>query len=363
MSLENLLSYTHLAELSESALPDFVLAFAFFTALVYAVLGKRFEHQRSAITMSLAIGLAFSTGLIWWEHANGYSIKDLGPIAIGFALLVLAFVMYQSIRIVGGSWAGAGITLGISMLIASILGLKVPIDAGIINNIMGAALIFGLMAFLLHQHGHGAQVHFPSVSRNHGVADVRRNMTNLYRDRCLSNRITKSMRQVRKEADLLNEHPEQAGDVMLQIRRMLPAQGYLTERMAQLRTKAHRIREGHIARLEETKHVFRKLPTEVKKKASLELVHLYKRMIGTDSRLERLDKAVAENERRIRQLTQQAEVYSAQHEFQKLIECLKSAEKLQHHNSRLFRIIERTEAKLAEATQKVAQEVQEVDNA
>ena len=124
-----------------------------------------------------------------------------------------------------------------------------------------------------------------------------------------------------------------------------------------------RHRGHHIARLAETKHVFRKLPTELKKKASLELVQLYKGMIGIDSRLERLDTAVAENEHRIRQLTQQAEAYSAQQEFQKLTECLKSAEKLQQHNDKLFKIIERTEAKLAGVAQKVAQEVDEVDNA
>ena len=67
MSLENLLSYANLAELFESALPDFVLAFAFFTSLVYAVLGKRFEHQRSAAMMSAAIGFTLSIGLVWWE--------------------------------------------------------------------------------------------------------------------------------------------------------------------------------------------------------------------------------------------------------------------------------------------------------
>jgi hypothetical protein len=97
-------------ELYESVLPDFVLGFAFFSSLSYVVLSKRFEQQRPAITMSAAIGFALSIGLIWWEQSTGFSIKDLGPIAIGFAIIVLAFVMYQSIRHIGGSWAGAGIT-------------------------------------------------------------------------------------------------------------------------------------------------------------------------------------------------------------------------------------------------------------
>ena len=71
--------------------------------MTYAVLGKRFEKQRPAITMSAAIGFALSIGLVWWERANDLSIKDLGPIAVGFAVLLLAFVMYQSVRQVGGS--------------------------------------------------------------------------------------------------------------------------------------------------------------------------------------------------------------------------------------------------------------------
>ena len=44
--------------LFQTLLPDFVLAFALFTALSYAVLGKRFDHQRPAVVMSAAVGLA-----------------------------------------------------------------------------------------------------------------------------------------------------------------------------------------------------------------------------------------------------------------------------------------------------------------
>ena len=363
MSLENLLRYDYLSKLFESALPDFVLAFAFFTAVVYAVLGKRFEHQRSAITMSGCLAFALSIGLVWWEQANGLSIKNLGPIAVGFALLVLAFIMYQSIRQVGGSWAGAGITLGLSLLIAMILGFRPPVDGQIINSIIVVALLIGLIAFLIRQPGHAAPLRFIERSAGPDIANARRDMAALYRDRHLSKRITRRMRQVRKEADLLQEHPEQAGDVLLQIRRMLPAEGYLTEQMAQLRAKAHRIKEGHIVRLEETKHVFQKLPTEMKKRASVELMEGYQKMAGIDIRLERLDRAVAENERRIHELTRQAGIYSANYAFEKLHDCLKTAEKLQQHNTKLFNIIERTEAKLVSLAQKVAQEVQEVDHA
>jgi hypothetical protein len=112
MRPERLFDNLNLHQWLESLVPDFILSFAFFTSLVYAVLGKRFDHQKPAIAMSVSIGFALSIGLVWWEQANGLSIKNLGPIAIGFAILVLSFVMYQSIKKVGGIWAGAGITIG-----------------------------------------------------------------------------------------------------------------------------------------------------------------------------------------------------------------------------------------------------------
>jgi len=147
----------------------------------------------------------------------------------------------------------------------------------------------------------------------------------------------------------------------VQLKRMLPAQGYLTERMAQLRAKAHQIRNGHIARLGETKYVFSKLPVSAKKKASVELAARYNQLIGIDTRLERLDKAVAENEHRIRELTSQAQQYTARYDYQRLTDCLKAAEKLQRHNSKLFKIIDRTERKLTAIAKKIARETREVN--
>ena len=186
-------------------------------------------------------------------------------------------------------------------------------------------------------------------------------MADLYRERHLSRKLDHGLRKVRKEAGTLNEHPEQAADISLQIRRMLPAQGHLTERMAQLRAKAHGVRKGHIARLEETRHVSAKLPTAAKKKAAAELAGRYSQMAGIDTHLERLDKAVAENERRIRQLTQDAQRYTANYNYQKLVNCLEQAQKLQHHNSKLFKSIDRTESQLMSIAKEVARQVKQVN--
>ena len=356
MRLEDWWYDWHLEELLDSYLPDFILAFAFFTSVVYAALGKRLEKQRLAIAMSAAIGFALSIGLVWWEQANDFSIKNLGPIAVGFALLLLAFVMYQCIRQIGGSWAGAGITIGVSIIIALLLGMPVPFATQILQTVIVVALIFGLMAFMSHHHL------TPRVRLSRPeLPNIRRTMADLYRQRHLSKGLDHGLRTLRKEAKILQEHPGEGGDILRQIKRMLPAQGYLTERMAQLRAKAHQVRSGHIARLEETRQAFAKLPTPAKKKASAELAARYNQMVGIETRLERLDHAVTENEKRIRELTVKAKGYTAKYDYQQLCYTLKAAEKLQHHNSRLIKVIERTEHKLSAIAKEVAKEVKEVE--
>jgi len=353
MSITNLYYDLNLHDWLESLIPDFVLGFAFFTSIIYAVLGKRFDRQRPAIAMSASMGFALSVGLVWWEQANDLSIKHLGPVAIGFAILILAFMMNACIKQIGGSWAGAGIAIGASIIVAQLIGLNIPIDTQILQTVTVVALIIGVMAFLSHTHPKGG---LTLPQRPINVPQPRKSMTELFRDRHLSDNLTKTTRKLRKQSVSLNEHPENAGNVMVQLKRMLPAQGYLTERMAQLRAKAHQIRNGHIARLEETKEAFKNLPTPDKKRAAEKMAAMYNQMIGADKRLERLDRSVAETEKRIKELNLQAQQHTRNNNFQKLTDCLKQAEKLQKHNTHLFKLIEQTEEKLIDIAKTIAKE-------
>ena len=357
MRLFNFYHNTIIMEFMETALPDFILAFTFFASLVFAVLNKHFGQRRATIGMSAAIGFALATGLIWWERATGLSIRDLEPIAVGFAIIVLAFVMYKAIGQIGGSWAGAAIAFGASIMVAKLLELKIPIDPEVIQAVMLVALIVGILALVNYTRGHSPY----AVRTAYEVPIVRHDMSDLYQGRRLSNRLKDQFRKLRHESRDLNEHPEQTSQVLLQLKRILPAEGYLTEKMAQLRTKAHQIRNGHIARLEETGQVFSKLPVSAKKKAAAELISRYKQIAGIDTRLERLDKAVAETERRIKDLTKQAEQYAASYNYRKLDDTLNMAEKLQNHNSRLLRSIQHTEQKLSAIAKKVANEVKQIE--
>ncbi len=343
-------------DLFESYLPDFVLAFTFFTAVVFAVLERRFGNKRPAIAMSAALGLALSIGLVWWEYQTGRSIRDLGPLAAGFAMILLAGVLYQAIRHVGGGWAGAGIAFGASILIGWMIGIDWPVDERALQTIVTIVLGVGVIAFLMHRRG-------PTSSPNSAdLGDIRHDMSDIYEDRAVADRLTRGFKRARKEASTLLERPEGAGDVMLQLRRMLPAEGWLTERMARLRAKAHQIRNGHTAKMEELQHVSGKLPPLEKRKLSIQFQRRYKEL-KLDVRIERLDKAVAENERRIRELTRRAQQHLANHEYQHVPAVIEAAEKLQRHNARLIRTIERTEKHLLSTGLRIAKQAREVKRA
>ncbi|MCK4342534.1 MAG: hypothetical protein KAY37_12515 [Phycisphaerae bacterium] len=351
MSYKNPLEYLAFGDWLDTFVPDFVLAFAFFTALIYTVLGRRLGMQRPAIAVSAALGAALSAGLVWWEQDNGLSIRNLGPIAVGFAIILLAGVIYQSLRRVGGNWAGAGIAIGACILVGWTLGIDWPGAPEIMQTVAGAMLTVGILAFLLHRKGAFGQL--PRVSQE--LADTRHDMSDLYEDRRVSNRLGNAFRSVQDKATSLFDHPEGADDVMLQLKRMLPAEGWLTERMARLRAKAHLMRKGHIARIEGLRMEFGQLPPKAKEKAATEIAARYKEL-KIDVRIERLDKAVAENERRIRQLTQRAQGHVQAHEHQELVQVLDAASKLQAHNARLLKIIERTEAKLSRIAKTLAKQ-------
>ena len=362
MGLSNPFPDLPLQYLFDNLLPDFVLAFTFFTALCYAVLGRHFGQQRPAVAMSGTLGLAMAIGLVWWEHEQGWSVRDLGPVAIGFAVIMLAMVMYKAIRQTGGSWAGAGIAIGASILVAWILGIDWPVDREIIQSLVAVALTVGILAFLLHVRGSGTSGHMISAPRRKEIAAVRHDMSDLYRDRRFGKRLRKGLHHLKERTELLPEHPQESQDVMTTLQKMLPAEGYLTQRMAQLREKAHLVRKGHVARIEKIQPLLNKMPPGAQKKASAELAARYGEL-KLDLRLERLDKAVASYEKRIRDLTRLAESHLASRDYRKLHDVLEEAEKLQAHNVKLFKIIERTEKKLLQAAEIAAKSASGVSGA
>jgi hypothetical protein len=206
MPFSNPFDYFAGGEIFETVLPDFVAAFTFFTAVSYTVLGRRFGQHRAAVAMSASIGMALSVGLVWWEIEKGVSIRDLGPIAAGFAIILLASVMYPAIKQIGGTWAGAGIALGASILVGWALGLDWPGDTRIIQTVATVLLTVGVLAFLSHQRG--GWIHAAA-----GGADgrpVRHDLSDLHEERAVADRVEHGLRDLRRQARFIERQPDLA---------------------------------------------------------------------------------------------------------------------------------------------------------
>ena len=89
-----------------------------------------------------------------------------------------------------------------------------------------------------------------------------------------------------------------AGELTEQLRAFLPAEGHLTQRLAELRSRAHRAKRGHIGRIEEVQAAIARMAPQERRRAAQELEVRYGQL-KLDVRMERLDGAVAANERRI----------------------------------------------------------------
>ncbi|GEM_PF-727296 len=330
----------------QSYLPDLILGFSFFAALAYAVLGRKMEHQRSAIVMSGALGMALAVGLVWWEQDTGHSIRNLGPIAVGLAVILLGMILFQGIRQTGGTWAGAGIALGASLLIGWILGMPWPVATEVIQTAIIVGLTVGIMAYMFHTHRAVTHVHPVPREAVLGSGESQHDMSDLYEDRNVEERIRRGLRQTRDESRHIGEHPQDASKLMEHLTRLLPAEGWLTQRLAQLRAKAHLIREGHAHRLQELEQFLSTLPPPARKALAADLKKRYEKVVGADRRLDELDWAVTEKERRVRDLTAEARQALARYDYVKLYALMDQAEKLQRQNEKLLKIITGTERRL-----------------
>ncbi len=342
----------------ETLLPDLVLAFAFFSALSYAVLGKRLGQQRPAIAMSAAMGLALAVGLVWWEARTGWSIQHVGPIAMGFALVAIGSILFQAMRQIGGSWSGAAIALGVSLLIGLALGLDWPFDIRVVQSIAVLILIAGILVMLArHEHRHGGQSPVPA-----DIPRVRHDMSDLLRDYRDADRVGGQLNRARARVQFIERRPDVAAEVSAYLERILPVAGELTERLANLRSRAQMMKAGHLAKLKETRHRIAKLPPDEREPISGELRARYQQL-AIDDRLERLDGAVAETERRIRDVTGEARKALEAHDYRRVSSLLDMAGTLQKHNMKLIRHISSTESRLAKAIENVAKLAPEVKDA
>lgn len=366
--------------LGQNYLVDFFLAFTFFLAISFAVLSRRFNHARAVAAMSASLGAALALGLVAWEVRSGWRVQDLGPIAAGFAMIVLAIVIHQAIRKLGGDWAGGAVALGAVMLIGLVLDIPWLASHGTVSAIATLAILVGTGMWILHHTPSpgssapgsgarlaGAAVGLPWSQRGgkQALNEARATQQQVYD----VDNVQRVERQLKRSLDQLEQatrspSPGSAGPgstpalggptldtndrietIRHQLAELIPVEGQVTRRLADLRARAVLAEKGHLARLRKLTGQIPKMTPDQARIGAMQVRAAYKEA-GFYRRIERLDAAAVEVERRVLQLTAQAEALARTGQVNHLHRLVDGAQQLQRQAVKLITLIERDETKL-----------------
>lgn len=352
------ISNTNLYAAYSSTLFEFLILFTFFLSLMFSIFQKRFENRRSLAGISISTSLALSIGLLTWLNRQGYSMQNLGLIAIMIIIAFIGTIIYKLIKNSGHS--GIAILTIILLVMPVISRSYLQIDYQMIFDLILFGWLIVIIWLLTKNVASYGTVHLPS-NPNTGKIDYDTEETDdqikrLYRYRGLSKKITENLRKLKKPSELLGDKNKQSTDLLIQLHRILPEQGFMTERMAELRKTAYQVRNGHIARMNETKKLCHQIPAWQARKISRLMIEHYRKQTNLEKRLERLESLVTATEKQNRQLIAYAKKCVRTQNYKEFDQVIHKAKKLQSHVTHIINAIIRTEKKLSAIAHKIAKD-------
>lgn len=347
---------------------DFMIALVFFTALSFAILHRRFEHKRSAAVMSAALGTSLAIGLMAWELRSGLRLSNLGPIAAGLGLVMIAMVIYQAIRRVGGNVAGGATALGATLLIGQVL--AIPWLQQLFHGILGPLIAIGLLAagtiklMMYTQHkgrstwanplsntrlSTGDSATYDQKSAPQMVAETANETARQVHEiddvQRLNQRMDQHLKLSEQNARMLPAQPQLAAILRRQLAALLPEAQMITRRLADLRAKAQMLRMGHLAKIRRLAPQIPKLPPDAARLASAQLREAYQEA-RLEERIGRLDQAAVHAEKSIAEVILKVNQMLDAGRYDHAAKTLIHSEKLAGQVQRLMKQIDRDEKKV-----------------
>jgi hypothetical protein len=86
---------------------------------------------------------------------------------------LLGFVMHHAVRLVGGTFAGAFLSIGAAVVVAWLFGARWPVDSGAVGAVTFFVLFVGMIAFVTQQRrtspfvSRGPVVDLPETAEAH----------------------------------------------------------------------------------------------------------------------------------------------------------------------------------------------------
>ena len=346
MSLENPFQELAFGELFGTLLPDFVLAFTFFTALTYAVLGKRFDHQRSAAAMAAASGWPWRPAWSGGSKAKAGPFVTWAPWPLRLPWWCWASRCTRRSGKPAARLAGTMIALGICVLMTVIFEMDTHIQAEAVE----AVIVVAPVVARLHFDSHLSKAHPMALPIAAGAERIRPDQAGHRRPTAqpageLGHQPSHSANAAggRGRPHSTGIRPGRPGAASA----VLPAEGWLTERWPDFEPRPTTSERGISPGSMKRRRLVARLPDSNKRQAASALAEKYRQLLDVDTRLERLDKAVAENERRIRQVTRGRRDGGREVRFPKARGSHRDRPRSSRAiNEELFKLIDRTERKL-----------------
>jgi len=231
-----------------------------FVGISQITLGSRFQG-RGGKAITIAIGISLALALAISERYLGFSLRSLGPIAVGIFLAILSVMIYRLIKQLGGSFAVSGSLAYIIILLfltATMPGFFTWVNQNI--PLLNLGLVIGFILALYNVISHlfkhkGLSQKLAEKFKNvkaESIEDISKlaNSKSFQRSQIkpitkqafkTGNQILNELAEILKSIEKYGQLPEARAEIKKQIDKILPEQMELMETIKTLQTRHGRI--------------------------------------------------------------------------------------------------------------------------
>ena len=231
-----------------------------FVGISQITLGSRFQG-RGGKAITIAIGISLALALAISERYLGFSLRSLGPIAVGIFLAILSVMIYRLIKQLGGSFAVSGSLAYIIILLfltATMPGFFTWVNQNI--PLLNLGLVIGFILALYNVISHlfkhkGLSQKLAEKFKNvkaESIEDISKlaNSKSFQRSQIkpitkqafkTGNQILNELAEILKSIEKYGQLPEARAEIKKQIDKILPEQMELMETVKTLQTRHGRI--------------------------------------------------------------------------------------------------------------------------
>jgi hypothetical protein len=351
------LEYLDISKLYESysVFIDFAIYLMVFVGISQITLGSRFQGKGGK-AITIAIGISLALALAISERYLGFSLRSLGPIAVGIFLAILSVMIYRLIKQLGGDFAVSGSLAYIIILL--FLTATMPSFFAWINKntpLLGLGLVIGFFwaAYKVISHLFRGKKLSEKLGEKFKEAKTESDaeITQMNRSKGFqrsqikpitkqafktSDQILNELAEILKSIEKYGHLPEARAEIKKQIDKIMPEQMELMETLKTLQTRHGKILAFDMGVYsQEFQKLYRELSGPEKAAMKRELEDEYVKL-GIEKQLPVLERQIQDYQVGIRNYLNQASSSLMAGDIENAKSCLKKAINLEQETKSIL---------------------------